>query len=90
MNKSIDYQYVNDNQAAMIRETIWTDIMNKKSSCDNNDEFMTLKLFMDQLSKKCNSCSYRFAYGHNNKVNGVVWMTGTMRKNLKDLVVIFH
>ena len=38
---------------------------------------------MNELQSKCEGFSYRFAYGTDNKANGLVWMTGTMRENFK-------
>ena len=83
IKSGLDFQDLNEDEACSISKLIWNDIMNKKNNETSDDDFINLKLFMNQLCVKCKGFTYRFAYGNNNKVNGVVWMTGTMRDNFK-------
>ena len=83
-NDAVEFDTLPDDDAAKISKIIWEDILMKMSSDNyNNDDFESLKYFLHELNERCDGFSYRFAYGNDNKANGLVWMTGTMRDNFK-------
>ena len=80
---SMDFNSISEDEAVTISKTIWMDILHKMSKDNDNDDFEHLKYFLHELEQRCSGFSYIFAYGNNNKVNGLVWMTATMRDNFK-------
>jgi len=83
-NESINFETLPDDDAVKISRIIWKDILYKMSNNNfKDDEFESLKYFLEEMKNKCVGFSYRFAYGKDNKANGLVWMTGTMRDNFK-------
>ena len=72
-NETYDFENLPDDDAANISRIIWEDILNKISNNEcKNDDFESLEYFLHELNSKCDGFSYRFAYGKDNKANGLV------------------
>ena len=79
--KGLDYQTLPDDEAINLSKIVWKDILEKSSSSQLEDNVWSLHRFMESMQERCNGFSYRIAYDNDNKANGIVWMTGTMREN---------
>ena len=73
-------------------DSLFNNIENSSSGIDiilNNDDLdydsMSMKFqdYLELLSIKAKGFQYRLAIGNDNKINGVVWMTATMRSNFE-------
>ena len=90
----LDKELDSDEAIEVMKEVFDTLFNNLGNSSSNNDivhgnnqdyDSMSLKFqdYLELLSIKAKGFQYRLAIGNDNKINGVVWMTATMRSNFE-------
>ena len=87
---SIEKSSINDDEASSAINSLWQDYVNsiqsESSGEEKNEDNLTsenFRLFLELLSSKAKGFTYKIAAGSDNIINGVVWMTATMRSNFE-------
>ena len=75
---------INDNEAYAIAFSVCQEVMN--GSKTNKDSMFTLQEYLSLLGQRCRGFSYKIVTkqtGNNKKLQGIMWMTATMRRNFE-------
>ena len=72
---------IGDDEAMKLATDLWLEVL--RDSDDRSDAIISMRQYMELISKHANGFVYSFALDDKQNANGLVWMTATMRRNIE-------
>ena len=77
---------IGDDEATKLVTDLWIEVL--RETDDHANAIITMRQYMELISKHAKGFVYVFALDDKQKANGLIWMTATMRCNI-ELYVFF-